>query len=79
MFLQAMPKDDKVVIVSNFVSILDAVEDVVNCRGFGPCIRLDGTILVDNRQVLVDCFNNPLDNRRVFLLSSKAGGVGLNL
>lgn len=74
-----MPKDDKVVIVSSFVSILDTVEEIVNGRGFGPCLRLDGSVSVDSRQALVDCFNNPLDTRRVFLLSSKAGGVGLNL
>lgn len=41
--------------------------------------RLDGKTPQSKRQNLVDLFNSKHDKRMVFLLSSKAGGVGLNL
>ena len=50
-------------------------------RGF-RFLRLDGQIPVSKRQPLVDRFNSSQggeDQETVFLLSSKAGGVGLNL
>ena len=42
-------------------------------------LRLDGTMNVTKRQKLVDRFNNPEGKETVFLLSSKAGGCGINL
>lgn len=41
--------------------------------------RLDGTMTITKRQKLVDQFNNPEGKEFVFLLSSKAGGCGINL
>lgn len=43
------------------------------------CLRLDGTMNVNKRQKLVDRFNDPEGKEFVFLLSSKAGGCGINL
>ena len=43
------------------------------------CLRLDGTMNVNKRQKLVDQFNNPEGDEFIFLLSSKAGGCGINL
>ncbi|KAF9939230.1 DNA-dependent ATPase protein rad54 [Modicella reniformis] len=42
-------------------------------------LRLDGTMTIKKRQKLVDRFNDPDGSEFVFLLSSKAGGCGLNL
>ena len=47
-------------------------------RSFG-WLRLDGTMTVNKRQKLVDQFNDPDGDKTVFLLSSKAGGCGINL
>ena len=44
-----------------------------------PFLRLDGSTSISKRQKLVKKFNDPQDNQFVFLLSSKAGGCGLNL
>ena len=44
-----------------------------------PFVRLDGSTSINKRQKLVKKFNDPQDNQFVFLLSSKAGGCGLNL
>jgi hypothetical protein len=43
------------------------------------CFRLDGSMSITKRQKLVDQFNNPEGKEFVFLLSSKAGGCGINL
>lgn len=42
-------------------------------------LRLDGGCDVKKRQPLVDCFNDPAHPSFLLLLSSKAGGVGLNI
>ncbi len=42
-------------------------------------IRLDGSTSISKRQKLVKAFNDPAQRQFVFLLSSKAGGCGLNL
>ena len=41
--------------------------------------RLDGSMTINKRQKLVDQFNNPEGKEFIFLLSSKAGGCGINL
>ncbi|CAI5744616.1 unnamed protein product [Peronospora destructor] len=41
--------------------------------------RLDGSTKVEDRLQMVNDFNNPRSNTTVFLISTRAGGVGLNL
>ena len=48
------------------------------CGRYGY-FRLDGTMTINKRQKLVDQFNDPNGKEFVFLLSSKAGGCGINL
>jgi DNA repair and recombination RAD54-like protein len=40
---------------------------------------MDGTMSIPKRQKLVDQFNDPEGKEFIFLLSSKAGGCGINL
>ena len=70
--------NDKIVLISNYTQTLDLFERLCRSRGYG-CLRLDGTMNVNKRQRLVDKFNDPNGDEFVFLLSSKAGGCGLNL
>ncbi|KXJ90652.1 recombinational repair protein [Microdochium bolleyi] len=70
--------NDKIVLISNYTSTLDVFERLCRSRQYG-CLRLDGTMNVNKRQKLVDKFNDPEGSEFVFLLSSKAGGCGLNL
>ena len=70
--------NDKIVLISNYTQTLDIFDKLCRHRGYG-CLRLDGTMNVNKRQKLVDKFNNPEGEEFVFLLSSKAGGCGLNL
>jgi hypothetical protein len=43
------------------------------------CVRLDGSMNVNKRSKIVSRFNDPEGKEFVFLLSSKAGGCGINL
>lgn len=70
--------NDKIVLISNYTSTLDLFERLCRSRQYG-CLRLDGTMNVNKRQKLVDRFNDPDGAEFVFLLSSKAGGCGINL
>ncbi|KAL2869867.1 vacuolar protein 14 C-terminal Fig4p binding-domain-containing protein [Aspergillus lucknowensis] len=70
--------NDKIVLISNYTQTLDVFERLCRSRAYG-CLRLDGTMNVKKRQKLVDKFNDPDGEEFVFLLSSKAGGCGLNL
>jgi DNA repair and recombination RAD54-like protein len=70
--------NDKIVLISNYTQTLDIFDKLCRSRGYGS-LRLDGTMNVTKRQKLVDRFNDPEGTEFVFLLSSKAGGCGINL
>ena len=71
---------DKVVIISNFTSALTVIEDSILRKKGLSFVRLDGSTDNKSRGALVDSFNNgSVERSFAFLLSSKAGGCGLNL
>ncbi|CAK3796218.1 DNA repair and recombination RAD54B [Lecanosticta acicola] len=71
--------DEKVVVVSNYTSTLDVLANLMTSMDY-QFLRLDGATPKNKRQELVDRFNNsPQKAAFVFLLSTKAGGVGINL
>ncbi|THH33942.1 hypothetical protein EUX98_g203 [Antrodiella citrinella] len=70
--------NDKIVLISNYTQTLDIFEKLLRSKKYGY-FRLDGTMTISKRQKFVDQFNNPEGKEFVFLLSSKAGGCGINL
>jgi len=56
---------------------LDLIENCVKARGY-KFLRLDGSTSTKKRQTLVDNFQKD-DSYKAFLISTKAGGLGLNL
>ncbi|CUS22675.1 LAQU0S06e03444g1_1 [Lachancea quebecensis] len=70
--------DDKIVIISNYTQTLDLIDKMCRTSAY-PVVRLDGTMTINKRQKLVDRFNDPEGQEFIFLLSSKAGGCGINL
>ncbi|XP_067934521.1 DNA repair and recombination protein RAD54B-like [Watersipora subatra] len=69
---------ERVVLVSNYTKMLDVLEGLCKQSRY-KFLRLDGQTPVQKRQQLVDKFNSSFSDCNIFLLSSKAGGVGLNL
>ena len=57
--------------------MLDIIAVVLSHWLLVDYMRLDGDLAVAERQPVIDAFNNGAAN--VFLLSTKAGGLGLNL
>lgn len=70
--------NDKIVIISNFTQTLDIIEQMCRTMKYRS-LRLDGKMAIAKRQKLVDTFNDPDSEEFIFLLSSKAGGCGINL
>lgn len=64
--------------MSHIVALYCTRGDDNGCHRYGY-FRLDGTMTINKRQKLVDQFNNPEGKEFIFLLSSKAGGCGINL
>jgi SWI/SNF-related matrix-associated actin-dependent regulator 1 of chromatin subfamily A len=67
----------KVLIFSLFTQVLDILEPILSMWNI-KFLRLDGSTQVDMRQDLIDKFYEE-DSIPVFLLSTKAGGFGINL
>ncbi|KAG9450907.1 hypothetical protein H6P81_010872 [Aristolochia fimbriata] len=70
--------NDRIVLVSNYTQTLDLFAQLCRERRY-PYLRLDGTTSIGKRQKLVTRFNDLSKDEFAFLLSSKAGGCGLNL
>ncbi|XP_067621811.1 DNA repair and recombination protein RAD54-like [Eurosta solidaginis] len=70
--------DDKVVLISNYTQTLELFEKLARKRRY-TYVRLDGSMTIKKRSKVVDKFNDPESDCFLFMLSSKAGGCGLNL
>jgi len=68
----------RVLIFSQFLDMLDIVEDFMDGLELAHQ-RLDGTVGSLEKQKRIDEFNAPNSNLFAFLLSTRAGGVGINL
>jgi SNF2 family DNA or RNA helicase len=71
-------EDDKIVIFSQFTTMLDLIEAMFIIEGI-PTLRFDGRVQKsEHREIIIDQFYE-VPKYRVLLASLKAGGVGLNL
>lgn len=70
-------RKEKVLVFSLFTQMLDILEKVLSFSNIA-FVRLDGQTSVDTRQDIIDRFYEDKDIP-VFLLSTKAGGFGINL
>lgn len=68
----------RVLIFSQMVRCLDILEDYLIYRKY-PFERIDGRIRGNLRQAAIDRYSKPDSDRFVFLLCTKAGGLGINL
>lgn len=82
MFHQMLPKlkaqGRRVLLFSTMTRALDILEDYMTYEGI-KYVRLDGSCDERSRVRSIDAFNAPNSEIDVFLLSTRAGGVGINL
>ncbi|XP_035687270.1 chromodomain-helicase-DNA-binding protein 1-like [Branchiostoma floridae] len=70
-------KGHKVLVFSQMTRVLDILQDYLGYRGYSY-ERLDGSVRGEERYLAIQNFNQQ-DDVFVFLLSTRAGGQGLNL
>ncbi|KAK6463186.1 transcriptional regulator [Scheffersomyces coipomensis] len=68
----------RVLIFSQMVRLLDILGDYLSIKGY-QFQRLDGGIPSAQRRISIDHFNAPDSKDFCFLLSTRAGGLGINL
>ncbi|KAF1914384.1 SNF2 family N-terminal domain-containing protein [Ampelomyces quisqualis] len=67
----------RALIFTQMTKVLDVLEQFLNIHGH-RYLRLDGSTKVEQRQILTDRFNSD-DRILCFILSSRSGGLGINL
>jgi ATP-dependent helicase STH1/SNF2 len=68
----------RVLLFFQMTQIMNIMEDFLRYRGM-KYLRLDGSTKSDDRSELLKLFNDPNSDYFCFLLSTRAGGLGLNL
>jgi SWI/SNF-related matrix-associated actin-dependent regulator of chromatin subfamily A member 5 len=68
----------RVLIFSQMTRMLDILEDYSLWRGYKYC-RLDGQTSHEDRERAIEDFNKPGSEKFLFMLSTRAGGLGINL
>lgn len=68
----------RVLIFSQMSRLLDILEDYSVMRGYQYC-RIDGSTAHEDRIAAIDEYNKPNSEKFLFLLTTRAGGLGINL
>ncbi|OMJ87897.1 hypothetical protein SteCoe_10309 [Stentor coeruleus] len=78
MFYKFITTNHKVLVFSQMTQLMDIMQLYFEYRGF-EYLRLDGGTKPDDRDHRVNLFNTPGSPYHIFLLSTRAGGLGINL
>jgi alpha-tubulin suppressor-like RCC1 family protein len=71
-------KRSRVLIFSQMTRMLDIIQDYCFLKEYTLC-RIDGSTSVDHREQALEEYTKPGSEKFIFLLSTRAGGLGLNL
>ncbi|KAN0132684.1 SNF2 family N-terminal domain containing protein [Lactarius tabidus] len=71
-------KGSRVLIFSQMSRMLDILEDYCLFRSYKYC-RIDGGTAHEDRIAAIDEYNKPGSEKFIFLLTTRAGGLGINL
>lgn len=83
----ALASNEKVLIFSQFCKTLDKIEELMKTNKLGgkivknqhDYVRLDGSVSLNDREDRISDFNERSSSQKIFLISTRAGGVGINL
>lgn len=78
LLVRLQQEGSRVLIFSQMTRVLDILEDYCLWKGFEYC-RLDGQTPHEERQASINAYNMPGSEKFVFMLSTRAGGLGINL
>lgn len=78
MMVKLKERGHRVLIYSQFQHMLDLLEDYCNYKKW-QYERIDGKVGGAERQIRIDRYNAKNSSRFCFLLSTRAGGLGINL
>ena len=78
LLVKLIKEGNKVLIFSQFTRMLDLLEEYLQYRQY-KYEKIDGSVKSKERQNAIDRFNSNEKKRDVFILSTKAGGLGINL
>lgn len=73
-----LAKNHKILIFSQFKTQLDIIQDWATGLRAWHCCRIDGAMSQSDRHAQIHAFNTD-PCHRIFLLSTRAGGLGINL
>lgn len=66
------------IVFSNFKTMLSIIEDYCDMKDIPYC-RLDGNTELEEREEQIEDFTQPGSDKVMFLISTRAGGLGINL
>lgn len=72
-----VPKGHRALIFTQMTKVLDILEQFLNIHGY-RYMRLDGATKIEDRQLMTEKFNRD-PKIPVFILSTRSGGLGINL
>ncbi|KAJ1969849.1 chromatin remodeling complex Adenosinetriphosphatase, partial [Dimargaris xerosporica] len=71
-------RGSRALIFSQMSRMLDILEDYCQFRSYAYC-RIDGSTNHEDRVTMIDDYNRPGSDKFIFLLTTRAGGLGINL
>ena len=78
LFTKVKKQGEQAILFSCFTSMLNILEDYCTMRDFTYC-RLDGSTDLEERESQIREFSSPGSKYMIFLISTRAGGLGINL
>lgn len=78
LLIRLKERGHRVLLFTQMTRILDILEDYLVMRQFQYC-RIDGNTDYEQREERINAYNAPNSEKFLFLLSTRAGGLGINL
>eukprot|EP00599_Poterioochromonas_sp_BG-1_P014267 CAMPEP_0173160514 /NCGR_PEP_ID=MMETSP1105-20130129/17906_1 /TAXON_ID=2985 /ORGANISM="Ochromonas sp., Strain BG-1" /LENGTH=655 /DNA_ID=CAMNT_0014079465 /DNA_START=39 /DNA_END=2002 /DNA_ORIENTATION=- len=78
LLMKLKQRGHRVLIFSQMTRMLDILEDFLHSRGYAYC-RIDGNTTYEDREDRIADYNREGSDKFAFILSTRAGGLGINL